>query len=134
MDMIALHILCCNPHAMIEMVQLLVENDASILSVQDVTGSTPLKPFSACQGVLGEQELLMPSLHDLLRNGIRSKEDLNAALILTLTLSRDLQNDVSNPDGNTHLTPFMSTASFLESGLDVVYTLAIQNVNTLAER
>ena len=68
----------------------------------------------------------MPSLCDLLRKGIRSK-DLDIALML----SRDLQNEVSNPDGNTHLTPFMSAATFPESGLDVVYTLAMKNVNAL---
>ena len=135
--MTALHILCFNPNATIEMVQLLVEIEPSVLSLQDVTGSTPWKLFLKCQSVLRadeedgsdtEQEPLMPSLCDLLKKGIKSKE-----LNVTLILSSDLEAEatLANLDENTKLKPFMSTAAFPESGLYVVYTLAMKNVNAL---
>ena len=124
MDMTALHILCCNPHATAKAVQLFVETDHSLLSHEDVTESTPLKLFLKCRGLLLETEDEDRSLSNFLERGIKGV-DLDVVLIL----SRDLEAEVSNPDGNTGLLPFMSAATIPASDLDVMFTLAMRNLN-----
>jgi len=136
MGMTALHILCCNPHATAEMVQLMVETDPSVLSLQDATGCTPVELFLICRGLLDlgrpkEEEFtstnrLSPPLQDLLKKGIKS-EDLHIVFIL----NKDLQADVSNTDKDTGLTPFLAAVTSPDSKLDVVYTLAMRNFNIL---
>ncbi len=183
MGMTALHILCCNPRATVEMVQLLVESfnsnlisnsisngsngdpnpssSSSLLSLTDVTGSTPLQLFLECRlrrlfggsngngnnnansndnnndrQVQVQQETeslsleLSPSLelYDFLKRGI-SSEDLTFLLILN-----DNPQFVSSwrsKDETTNLFSFMTAATLSSCDLDVVYTLAMRNLDVI---
>ncbi len=121
MGMTPLHILCFNPRATFEMVQIMVENDPSLLNRMDVTGSTPLQLFLKCRRLLGTAE-------DLLKNGVNSK-DLEVLFILN-----DNQEFVTSwrtQDGSTNLFPFMTAATLSSCGLDVVYSLAMKNLDAI---
>ncbi len=139
MDMTPLHILCCNPHITAEMVRVVVEKDEEYVSAYlahtgDVTGSTPLELFMRCRGYLlvnaGEQvfgaEVVesMPSLCDLLEKGIEVKD-----LSILFALNDNQQVDMSGKDEETSLFPFMSAAVLPGCGLDVVFTLATNDLD-----
>ncbi len=151
MGMTPLHILCCNPHITAEMVRVIVgekEEDASaLLTHTDVTGSTPLQLFMRCRGYEQEEEEeeedkydpwnlfgadeeeveSLPSLFDLLEKGI-SGEDLS----ILFALNDNQQIELSlNQDEETCLFPFMSAAVLPGCGLDVVYTLAMNNLDVI---
>ncbi len=141
MGMTSLHILCCNPFISIEMVRVIVEKkeEASILLAQaDVTGSTPLQLFLRCKGfrLLGdeeqeqEQEKLMPSsIYDLLEMGI-SGEDLSILFALNNNDNRQIELSLRQ-DKRTGLFSFMSAATLPTCGLDVVYTLAMNDFSII---
>ncbi len=125
MGMTPLHILCCNPRATIEVMQVAVEEEPSLLTQTDVIGNTPLQLFLKCRSLVGTNQCL-PSLHDLLAMRIKV-EDLSILLLL----NDNQQINLSNQDENTGLLPFMSAAVMSGCGLDVVFALAINNVNTI---
>ncbi len=139
MGMTALHILCCNPNITAEMVRVIVEQgESSSLIETDVTGNTPLQLFMRCRGYLledadeeqqaTEQEEVvesMLSLYDLLEKGINVKD-----LLIFFALNDNQQIELSlNQDEETGLFPFMSAAVLPGCGLDVVYTLAMNNLD-----
>ncbi len=144
MGMTPLHILCCNPNINAEMVRVIVEKEeeedaSALLTHTDVTGCTPLQLFLWCRGYLlgdrkqlklfraEEVESIMPSLCDLLEKGI-SGEDLS----ILFALNDNEQIDMSlNQDEETGLFPFMSAAVLPGCGLDVVYTLAMNNLDVI---
>ncbi len=163
MDMTPLHILCCNPRVTAEMMQLVVENDPSLLTHTDVTGETPLQLFLECRRVLGgeQRQETMQSLCEGLEKGtieLQQEEnnlailfvpngdnnDMNICLlekgkingedwsILSILTSHQQQLiDLSGRDGNTNLFPFMSAAASPACGLDVVYALAMENLDAI---
>ncbi len=142
MGMTALHILCCNPRATADMVRVLVENDPSLLTQTDVTGSTPLQLFLECRRLLlgednddsAEDEVeestdinIIPTLRDLLGRGI--KYDDLAILFVLVKMNREI--DFTNRDESTGLMPYMSAATSSECGLDVVFALAMENLEKI---
>ncbi len=133
MGMTPLHILCCNPHITAEMVRVIVEQgEPSLLIETDVTGNTPLQLFMRCRGYLpvdaDEGVESMPSLNDLLKMGI-SGEDL--AVLIVLNENQEFRTCLYSKDDSTNLFPFMTAASLSSCGLDVVYTLAMKNLNAI---
>ncbi len=68
----------------------------------------------------------MPSLHDLLEKGV-SGEDL----AILFALNDNQQIDMSGQNEETGLFPFMSAAVLPGCGLDVVYTLAMNDFSMI---
>ncbi len=130
MGMTSLHILCCNPRAKHEMIQLLVENDPSVLTCTDVTDSTPFQLFLKCRRLAGdgEHEAMALSLGDLFEIGING-EDL--ATVLIMNDNQEFVASLRSKDDSTNLFPFMTAATLSECGLDVVYTLAMKNLDVI---
>ncbi len=127
MGMTPLHILCCNPNITAEMVRVIVEQgESSSLIETDVTESTPMQLFMRCRGYLpvDEEEEEEPSLCDLLEKGIEAKD-----LAILFALNDNQQIDMSGKDEETGLFPFMSAAVLPGCGLDVVFTLAMNNLD-----
>ena len=52
MGMTPLDILCCNPHATAEMMQIMVEAEPSLLTHTDVTECTPLQVYLQWKNLL----------------------------------------------------------------------------------
>ncbi len=150
MGMTPLHILCCNPHITAEMVRVIMEKEedaSALLAHTDVTGCTPLELFMWCRGYEQEEEEeekydpwnlfgadeeeeeveSLPSLFDLLEKGI-SGEDLS----ILFALNDNQQIELSlNQDEETGLFPFMSAAVLPGCGLDVVFTLAMNDFSMI---
>ena len=122
MGMTCLHILSCNPRATVEVMQLLVTEEPLLLGRIDDFGNTPLQLFLKCRRLLGVDLGIMPSLQDLLEEGIAG-EDL--AILFTLNGNREI--DLSSPDEETGLLPFMSAAASPACGLDAVFTFAMNS-------
>ena len=132
MGMTALHILCCNPHITADTARVLIEREPSLLSQTDVTGSTPLQLFLKCRSSLGGYEDNadddeIPTLRDLLERGI--KYDDLAILFVLVKITREI--DFTNRDESTGLMPYMSAAASSECGLDVVFALAMENLDKI---
>ena len=123
MGMTCLHILSCNPRATVEVMQLLVEEEPSLLGRTDDFGNTPLQLFLKCRNLPGAEQGVMPSARDLLEEGITG-EDL---AILLVALNSNRQIDLSSPDEETGLLPFMSAAASPACGLDAVFTFAMNS-------
>ncbi len=68
----------------------------------------------------------MPSLHDLLEKGV-SGEDFS----ILFALNDNQQIDMSGQNEETGLFPFMSAAVLPGCGLDVVYRLAMNNLDKI---
>ncbi len=95
MGMTPLHILCCNPRAIVEMIKVIVKGPSS-LPQTDVTGTggsghTPMQIFLKCKSLILANEDSTPSLNDLFNMGIK-KEDLD---ILSSVLSMNEEVDLS---------------------------------------
>lgn len=118
------------------MIQLLVDEDSSVLKHADVAHNTPLRLFLSCRNLLGvgqrshdndsgdnvsDEEL---SLQNLLERGIKCQE-LDCLFIFN-------KFDLSRIDSKTGLTPFLLAASFPQCDLDSVYMLAMKNPDLLA--
>ncbi len=159
MGMTPLHILCCNSHISVGMVQFLVEKDPSLVNLMDVTGSTPLQLFLKCRGLLliedMEQQqqqqdedynyslfeedssessntanihiLQAPTLCNLLERGIKC-DDLTIISVLVKT-NREI--DLRNRDESSGLMPYMMAAVLPKCGLDVVFALAMENLDEI---
>ena len=125
MGMTPLHILCCNPNATPETMQIMVENEPSLLTDTDVTESIPLQVFFICRHLLQAGQPI-PSFHGILEKNINC-EDL--AIISVLASNGEM--DLSSPDEITGLSPFMTAAVVSASGLDVMYTLAMRNIESM---
>lgn len=143
MGMTPLHTLCCNPRATVEMIQLIVENDPSLRASTDVTDSTPLQLFLKCRRLLSlgggqkrsimSKPMAMPLLHDMLKKGIEL-ENLVILFALNNNSSSSIDNqqiDFSGYDETTNLFPFMSAAVSSACELDVVYALAMRNLENI---
>ena len=122
MGMLPLHILCCNPHATAELMQIVAEGEPSLLTHTDATGCTPLQVYLICRNLL-ETDQSIPSLEDLLEKGIKC-EDLDALSVL----DSNGEIDLLSRDKSTGLSPFMSAAVVKACGLDVMHTLAMMNL------
>ncbi len=154
MGMTPLHILCCNLHITADMVRVLIEREPSLLSQTDVTGSTALQLFLNCRRLVGEDEddadddeyeveyedevevddeveesnlNIIPTLRDLLERGIKY-DDLTILFVL-VKINREI--DFTNRDESTNLMPYMSAAASSECGLDVVFALAMENLDNV---
>ena len=125
MEMTPLHILCCNPHATAEMIQIIVEAEPSLLTHTDVTQSTPLQIYLTCKNLLQAGQPI-PSLHDLLEKGMNCED-----LAIISVLGRNGEIDFLSQDEITGLSPFMSAAVSTACGLDVMYTLAMRNIESM---
>ncbi len=124
MGMTPLHILCCNPHATFEMMRVVISGEPSSVTQMDGTGSTPLELFLRCRNLLGFHEKFVKTattLCDLLERGINYND-------LVILFGRQVD---SSRNESTGLTPFMSAAASLRCKLDVVYDLAMRNVDML---
>ena len=145
--MTALHVLCCDPNTTIDQVRSAVEADPSAVAHRDITGKIPLQRFLLSRDFPdvvedgesndnnnnngeeeggGEVEGSLPSLIHLLENGIKGKD-----LDIIFVLKNEYQDDLLISDNATKLVPFMSAATMLECGLDVVYSLAMKNLQLL---
>ena len=126
MRMTPLHILCCNPHATAEMMnQIMVEAEPSLFTRTDVAGSTPLQVYLTYRNLMQVGQSI-PSLQDLLEKGVKCKD-----LAILSVLDRNDEIDLSRQDEDTGLSPFMSAAVATGCGLDVMYTLAMRNLESL---
>ncbi len=158
MGMTPLHILSCNPHISVEMVQLLVKKDPSLLTCTDVTESTPLQLFLCCRGLflggdVGQHESIA-SFCDGLLKGTINVENLAVLFILNgnnndvylfekgtikekdlaiLFILNSNQGEINllGQDESTGLLPFMSAAVSPACGLDVAYALAMNNLDKI---
>ncbi len=145
MGMTPLHILCCNPRATAEMVRVIVEGDPSLVTQMDITGSTPLQLFLKCRNFIKadddddqdddyEKGEMPPTIYDLLKRGIKS-DDLNIMLVLNKNKGIDLNFNLSlsRRDESTGLLPYMSAATLSQCGLDVVFILAMENLDIIIQ-
>ncbi len=135
MGMTPLHILCCNLRATVEMVQVIVENDPSLLTRTDVTECTPLQLFLKCRRPPGgttcsrqQQEKIPTSFRNLLDMGI-SGEDV--AILLILNDNPEFLMSLRSKDDSTNLFPFMTAATLSYCGLDVVHNLAMKSLDVI---
>ncbi len=132
MGMTPLHILCCKPFATLEILQVIIEGEPSLLNQTDVTDSTPLQLFLRCRNILGaNEEFVMPTLPYLLKRGIKY-DDLEI-LSSVLNMNQEIDFSISLPDESSGLMPFMLAAT-TKSGLDVVFALAMQDLTCLIEK
>ena len=159
LGMTALHILCFHrSHVTAEHMKVVLDADPTLLGVKDVTGQTPLMKFLKCRNLaedapkydpydlpiqsrfLGsrrrrydvDDEIVIPSLHDILKKGINGKD-----LDILFLLNRNYEMDLSIPQemtirqehGETALMPFMVAATSKGCGLDVVHALAMKSLD-----
>jgi hypothetical protein len=129
MLMTPLHILCCNPTATTEMIQLLKAAQPHASSMRNVMNKTPLmmllesrsrKKYNALHDADGQ---LLP-LVGLLKHGLdfEALEMIMSASGNEMVLVSELQHN----DEASGLLPFMYGASLVNCGLDVVYELAMK--------
>lgn len=107
------------------MMQIMVEAEPSLLNHTDVTGSTPLQVFLVFRNLM-EADQPIPSLQNLLEKGIKC-EDLDILSVL----DKNNEIDMLSRDKNTGLSPFMSAATVSACGLDVMYALAMRNLESM---
>ncbi len=110
-----------------------MDGEPSVQTQTNVTNNTPLELFLKCRSLLGAGEdsnirsMPMPTLHYLLERGIRC-DDLD---ILSSVLENQEMDLSRVRDESTGLLPFMLAANSLGCGLDVVYGLAMDNVDAI---
>lgn len=126
MGMTPLHTLCCSPHTTVEWMRVVVEGEPSVLTQMDVTERTPLQQFLKCRNLnlSGTGQDIMPSLVNLLEKRINVED-----LAILFVLNRNQEIDLTSQDEATSLMPFMMAAKSLGCGLDVVYALAMKNLD-----
>ena len=108
MGMTPLHILCYNPHATAEMMQIMVEAEPSLLTHTDVTGCTPLQTYLICRNLL-ETNQPIPSFQDLLEKGVKGED-----LVILSVLDKNNEIDLTSQDEDTGLSPFCSQVLGIE--------------------
>jgi hypothetical protein len=128
MLMTPLHILCCNPTATLEMIQLLKAAQPHAASMRNVMNKTPLmmlleskshEKYNALHDADGQ---LLP-LAGLLEQGL----DFEALeMIMSLSGNNIFVSELKIEDLTSGLLPFMYGASLGNCGLDVVYELAMK--------
>jgi hypothetical protein len=127
MLMTPLHVLCCNPTATIEMIQMLKDVQVEASSMRNVMGKTPLmllletKSREKYSGFHDEDGNLLPVV-GLLEQGL----DYEALEMIMSAPANDTEfiSELQNNDVTSGLLPFMYGASLEKCGLDVVYELA----------
>ncbi len=127
MLMTPLHVLCCNPTATLEMIQMLKAAQPDAASRRNVMDKTPLmmllesksKNYSAFHDEDGQ---LLP-LVGLLEQGL----DFDALeMIKSVSGNNIFVSELEIEDETSGLLPFMYGASLGNCGLDVVYELAME--------
>jgi hypothetical protein len=129
MLMTPLHILCCNPTATLEMIQLLKAAQPHAASMRNVMNKTPLmmlleskshEKYNALHDADGQ---LLP-LVGLLKHGL----DFEALEMIMSASGNEmvLVSELQSSDEASGLLPFMYGASLRNCGLDVVYGLAMK--------
>jgi hypothetical protein len=128
MLMTPLHVLCCNPTATLEMIQMLKAAQPDAASMRNVMNKTPLmmllesksKNYSAFHDEGGQ---LLP-LVGLLEQGLDfdALEMIKSASVNDVVFVSELQHN----DEASGLLPFMYGASLGNCRLDVVYELAME--------
>ena len=143
LQMTSLHVLCCYPNTTLDDVRGTIQTDPSALTRRDVEGKIPLQRFLLSRDVLdvtegvvnesnnndnggGGQGGRLPSLLYLLESGLTSLD-----LDITFILNDEYVNDLLISDNDTKLFPFMSAAVMSNCGLDVVYSLAMKELEIL---
>jgi hypothetical protein len=132
MLMTPLHVLCCNPTATLEMIQMLKAADPDAASMTNVMNKTPLmmllesksKNYNAFHDERGQ---LLPLVR-LLEQGL----DFDAfKMIKSASLN---VSELEIEDETSGLLPFMYAASLGNCGLDIVYELAMEISPSLLTR
>jgi hypothetical protein len=136
MLMTPLHVLCCNPAATLEMIQMLKAAQPDAASMRNVMDKTPLmmllesknENYSALHDTDGQ---LLP-LVGLLEQGL----DFEALEMIKSTSDNGIipVSELQRDDETSGLLPFMYGASLGNCGLDVVYELAITISPSLLRR
>ena len=127
MGMNPLHVLCLNSQASVQLMRVVVDAaEPSLLIQKNVMNKTPLQLFLKCGGLIGDDcdEDSIPTLHDLFDRGIQY-DDLAILAVLVKEI------DLTSRDETTRLMPFMLAAMTPKCRLDVVYGLAINNLDKL---
>lgn len=129
MGMTPLHVLCCHPHATIQMIQKVKAAYPAATSMEDVRGMTPLMIFLASKSI-NIPSLQNPSFLDLLEVGVSCTE------METILESFDDENkiveDLNKIDKDTGLLPLMVAASLPQCDLDMVYMIAMKGPDLLS--
>ena len=139
MGMTALHIICCNLSASPEMIRVVTKK--STVSFDEMSSCdhkqnqdvrpmkiTPTELFLSCRNLdsllsyTDDMERCLSSLLEILQHGIKSNE-LECLFSLE---NQKLSEELCIRDKTTGLYPFMSAASSLGCGLDLVYMLAMK--------
>jgi hypothetical protein len=137
MLMTPLHVLCCNPTATLEMIQMLKAAQPDAASMRNVMDKTPLmmllesknEDYSTFHDEHGQ---LLP-LVGLLEQGL----DFDALEMIKSVASGNSMVSVSEleyNDESSGLLPFMYGASLGNCGLDIVYELAMTISPSLLRR
>lgn len=104
--------------------QIMVENEPSLLTHTDVTGCTPLQVFFICRNLVQVGQPI-PSLQDLLEKVVKCDD-----LTILSVLGNNGEIDLFSQDQDTGLSPFMLAAVTAVCALDVMYTLAMMNLES----
>jgi hypothetical protein len=131
-----LHVLCCNPAATLEMIQMLKVAQPDAASRRNVMDKTPLmmllesknEDYSTFHDERGQ---LLP-LVGLLEQGL----DFDALVMIKSASVNDMifVSELEIEDETSGLLPFMYGASLGNCGLDVVYELAMEISPSLLTR
>jgi hypothetical protein len=132
MLMTPLHILCCNPTATNEMIQLLKAAQPHAASMMNVMNKTPLMMLLELKNkkynALHDDGKM--SLVDLLEQGL-DYDSLEMIRTFDGDEKVELVSELENRDEVSGLLPFMYGASFSKCRLDIVYELAMERVDLL---
>jgi hypothetical protein len=133
MLMTPLHILCCNPTATTEMIQVLQAAQPDAASMRNVMNKTPLMMLleskSSKYNVFHDDGQLLP-LVGLLEQGL----DMDALdMIRAFDDDMALVSELENIDDVSGLLPFMHGASLSTCTLEIMYDLAMERVDLLLD-
>ena len=125
MGMTPLHVLCGNPYATTEMIQMVRAAQPKTVSMTSVLGQTPLAMFLSMKQnnyshVDGQ---LLPSLVWFLEMGLEC-DALEDMLAIGTTIKKHFYSEAEETDESSGLLPFMYAASLGGCSLEVVYKLA----------
>jgi hypothetical protein len=131
MLMTPLHVLCSNPNATIEMIKLLKVAQPDAALMQNVMDKTPLRMLLECKSEryhrFHDKDGQLLPLVKLLQQGL----DFDA---LEMILGYDnSMPELWKIDDTSGLSPFMYGASLVDTKLDVVYEMAMNEVDLMAQ-
>jgi hypothetical protein len=127
----ALHVLACHPEATANLIRRFVELDAEMISTETIHGKRPVDLYLACRGVdlTEQQQGRHLSLFDSIRLGL-SWNDIECVMVLEgVRMSDTTTSPTGDDDSGGGLYPFMVAGIEEKCDLEVVYNLAMMNID-----